>query len=151
MSNLQDQIKKDLITSLKAKEENRVSVLRMLQSAIKNKEIELKKREGLSDEEIGQVVASEAKKRNDSIESFKSGGRDELAAKEEKELEILKNYMPEQMSEEEVGKIVGKVIADTRAASAADFGKVMGKVMAELKGKADGNLVSKLVKEKLSK
>ncbi len=151
MSNLQDQIKKDLITSLKAKEESKVSVLRMLQSIIKNKEIELKKRDGLSDEEIGQLVISEIKKRNDSIESYKSGNRNDLVENEEKEIEILKKYMPEQMSEEEVGKIVEKVIADIGASSVADFGKVMGKMMAEVKGKADGNLVSKIVKEKLSK
>jgi len=151
MSNLQDQIKKDLITSLKAKEESKVSVLRMLQSIIKNKEIELKKRDGLSDEEIGQLVISEIKKRNDSIESYKSGNRNDLVENEEKEIEILKKYMPEQMSEEEVGKIVEKVIADIGASSSADFGKVMGKMMAEVKGKADGNLVSKIVKEKLSK
>jgi len=151
MSNLQDQIKKDLITSLKAKEESKVSVLRMLQSTIKNKEIELKKRDGLSDEEIGQLVISEIKKRNDSIESYKSGNRNDLVENEEKEIEILKKYMPEQMSEEEVGKIVEKVIADIGASSVADFGKVMGKMMAEVKGKADGNLVSKIVKEKLSK
>jgi hypothetical protein len=150
MSNLQDQIKKDLITSLKAKEEGKVSVLRMLQSVIKNKEIELKKRDGLSDEEIGQLVISEVKKRNDSIESYKSGNRNDLVEKEEKEIEILKSYMPEQMSEEEVGKIVEKAINDVGAASAADFGKVMGKVMAEVKGKTDGNMVSKIVKDKLS-
>ena len=149
MPNLQDQIKKDLITSLKAKEENEVSVLRMLQSAIKNKEIEVKKRDGLSNEEIGQVVISEIKKRNDSIESYKSGNRNDLVENEEKEIEILKKYMPEQMSEEEVSKIVEKAIADTKASSAADFGKVMGKVMKEVKGKTDGNVVSKIVKEKL--
>lgn len=149
MPNLQDQIKKDLITSLKAKEENKVSVLRMLQSAIKNKEIELKKREGLSDEEIEPMVASEIKKRNDSIESYKEGGRDELVAKEEKEIEILKSYMPKQMSEDEVRKIVEKAIADTKASGAADFGKVMGKVMSDVRGKTDGNVVSKIVKEKL--
>lgn len=151
MPNLSDQIKRDIITALKAKDENKTSVLRMLQSAIQNIEIEKKKKDGLSDEEIEQIVASEVKKRNDSIESYKSGGRDDLVEKEEKEIEILKNYMPEQMSEEEVEKIVEKAVADTNASSAADFGKVMGKVMGEVKGKTDGNVVSKIVKEKLSK
>lgn len=151
MSNLQDQIKKDLITSLKEKNEAKVSVLRMLQAAIKNKEIEIKKREGLSDEEIQQVVVSEVKKRNDSIESYKAGGRDELVEKEKKEIEVLKNYMPEQVSEEEITKIVEKAISDIGASSPQDMGKVMGKAMEVLKGKADGNVVSKIVKEKLSK
>lgn len=150
MPNLSDQIKKDLIKSLKEKNEAKTSVLRMLQSAIENKEIEAKKREeGLSDEEIGQVVTSEIKKRNDSIESYKSGGREEMIAKEEKEIDVLKNYMPEQLDEEEVGKIIDKAISDTGASSTADFGKVMGKAMKDLKGKADGNIVSKIVKEKL--
>lgn len=151
MPNLQNQIKKDLISALKEKNEVKISVLRMLQSAIKNKEIEVKKREeGLSDEEISQVVASEVKKRKDSVESYKSGGRDELAKKEEQEIEILKSYMPKQMPEEEVVKIVEKAIADTGASSPQDMGKVMGKAMEELKGRADGNLVSKIVKDKLS-
>lgn len=150
MSKLSDQIKKDLVTSLKEKDDSKISVLRMLQSAIKNEEIEKKKREGLSDEEIEQVVGKEVKKRKDSIESYKEGGREDLIEKEEAELNILQQYMPEQLSEEEVSAAVEKAINEIKAESMKDFGKVMGLVMKELKGRASGDLVNKKVKEKLS-
>lgn len=151
MSNtLQKQIEQDLIDALKAKEEDKVNVLRFLKSALQNKAIDVKAQE-LTDEQVGEVVASEAKKRKESIAEFKKGGREDLANQEEKELEVLKKYLPEQMGEEEIVQIIDSAISETGASSPQDMGKVMAKVMPQVKGKADGGLVSKLVNEKLNK
>ena len=147
MPKLESQIKDDLKTALKSKEELTVSVLRMLMADIKNAAIE--KKEDLDDEEVTQAVTKAVKQRKDAIASFQEGGRDELAAKEEKEIEILQKYLPEQLSEEEIAKVVDGVIKSTGASSAAEFGKVMGPVMSKLKGQADGQVVNKIVKEKL--
>jgi uncharacterized protein YqeY len=149
MPNLSEKISKNLIAAQKEKDENKVSTLRMLQSSLKNEEIEKKKREGLSDEEIGQVVKREVKKRKDSIQSYMEGGRDDLVKKEEEEIKVLAEYMPKELSEEEVLKVVEKVINETGAESSKDLGMVMGLVMKELKGKASGDVVNKIVKEKL--
>jgi len=140
----------DLKSAMKAGETEKRDVLRMLDSMIKNTEIEKKKREvGLTDEEIIEVVGRAVKQRKDSIAQYESGGRPELAEKEKKEIEILMAYMPEQMGEDEVRQIVKEVISETGAAGAASVGKVMGPAMAKLKGKADGTLVKKIVEEEL--
>jgi len=147
---LQQQIEQDLITALKAKDETGVNTLRYLKSALQNKEIELKKKE-LSDQQVGEVVASEVKKRKESIAEFKKGGRDDLVKQEEAELRILQEYQPEQLSEEELGKMVDQAISETGASGPADTGKVMGSLMPKVKGKADGALVARLVGERLKK
>lgn len=144
---LKQQIDTDTLNAMKAKDEEILSVLRMLKSAIKNKEIEAKKE--LEDADIVSVIQSQIKTRRDSIEMYKSGGRQELAQKEEKEIEILQKYLPEQMTEEQIREIVKKAITETRASQIQDIGKVMGKIMPELKGKADGSMISKVVKEEL--
>ena len=95
------------------------------------------------------VVQKEAKQRRDSIEEFTKAGRQELADKEQKELEILQKYLPEQLSEEEIKKLVDEAISQTGASNISDMGKVMGALMPKIKGKADGSLVSKIVKESL--
>lgn len=124
--------------------------LRMLDSMIKNTEIEkLKKEEGLNDEEVQAVIARAVKQRRDSAEQYKTGGRDDLAGKEEKEIEILSVYMPAQLSEDKVREIVATIIAETGASSKADMGKVMGAAMGKLKGQADGNVVRKIVDDEL--
>lgn len=146
---LKQSIEQDLINSMKAKDENTLSVLRMLKSAIKNKEIQAGK--DLEDAEITTVIQSQIKSRKDSISMYEKAGREELAEKEKSEVEILQKYLPEQMSEEDLRGIVQKAISDTSASGMSDMGKVMGKVMAEAKGKADGSLVSQIVKEELSK
>jgi hypothetical protein len=147
---IKQKILDDLKAAMKAGEVERRDVLRMIDSMIKNTEIEKKKREeGLTDEEVQEVISRAVKQRKDSIAQFESGGRPELAEKEQKEIEILMAYMPEQMSEEDVRKIIKEVIAETGAAGAASIGKVMGPAMAKLKGKADGNLVKKIVEEEL--
>ncbi|NQV13074.1 MAG: GatB/YqeY domain-containing protein [Parcubacteria group bacterium] len=147
MSKLETQLKDDYKTALKSKEELTVSVLRMLMADIKNAAIE--KKDELNDEEVTQAINKAVKQRKDAIASFKEGGRDESADKEQKEIEILQKYLPEQLGEEEVVKAVDEVIKSTGASSAADFGKVMGAVMSKLKGQVDGEVVNKIVKDKL--
>jgi hypothetical protein len=144
-------LQEELKQSMLARAELKTSVLRMLLSAINYYEIQ-KGGAGYeaSEEDVLSVIQKEAKQRRDSIEQFKNAGRQELADKEQKELEMLEAYLPEQMSEEEVRKLVKEAIAQTGAASMQDMGKVMGFLSAKTKGKADGSFVSKLVRESLS-
>lgn len=164
MSSLKQLIQKDLINALKNKNELDVSVLRMLQSAIKNREIEkrtkLSKTEKeetklislseLTDKEIIEIISSEIKKRKDAVEQYKLAKREELAFKEQKEIEILKKYLPEQLSETNLKKMIDEEIKRIGASSLKDMSRVMAQLMPKIKGMADGSLVSKLVKEKLS-
>jgi hypothetical protein len=145
---LKEKIAADFITAYKAKEAEKVSVLRMIQSAIKNAEIDSKQE--LTDEDVNAILAKQAKQRKDAIAQYKSGNRDDLVKKEESELTIIEDYLPKQMSEEDITAIVEAAIAKTGATSKADMGKVMGAIMPQVKGKADGSLVSKIVTEKLS-
>ena len=136
--------------AMKAGDATKRDTLRMLDSMIKNTEIEkLKKEEGLNDEEVQAVIARAVKQRRDSVEQYKAGGREDLAEKESKEIEILSGYMPEQLGEDKIREIVKAVIAETGATSKADMGKVMGAAMGKLKGQADGNVVKKIVEEEL--
>jgi uncharacterized protein YqeY len=143
----QQQLKESML----ARNELKTSVLRMLLSAINYYEIN-KGGAGYeaTDEDVMTVLQSQAKQRKDSIEQFKNANRQELVDKETKELEILQTYLPAQMSEDEIKKIVQETIAAVGAKSPADLGKVMGALMPKTKGKADGGLVSKIVKESLS-
>jgi len=145
---LKETISNDLKKALKEKNELVLLVLRGVASEIHNKEIE-KKREKLTEEEILGVLMSEAKKRKDAIVEFKKGAREDLAKKEEEELEILKRYLPEQMGEDQVREEAKKVIKEIGAVGPQDTGKVMGALMPKLKGKTDGNVVSKIVSELL--
>jgi uncharacterized protein len=142
-------LQEDLKAALKARDAVKAGTIRLLLAAITNKEKEGKERE-LSDEEIQSVVATEAKKRRESIEAFLKGGRPELAEKEKQELGVLLSYLPEQLSEEQIRQLVKEAIAKTKAQSPKDMGKVMGVLVPQTKGKADGALVSKIVKELLS-
>ena len=150
MSDLREKIKNDFKEAFKAKEISRLSVLKMLNAAIANAEI-AKNREELSEEELIGVISLEAKKRKDAIEQYEKAGRESLAGKEKEELEILKNYLPEQLSEEKIRELVQKIIQEIGANSPSDFGKVMGKTAPQLKGKADGAIIAKIVKEELEK
>ena len=145
---LKETIKQDYLVAYKAKEETKVSVLRMLMSSIKNAEID--KKEELLDDDIVKVIQREIKQRRDSIASYKSGKREDLAKKEDEEQKVLNGYLPEQLSDDEIEKIVGEVIKQVEASSKADFGKVMGATMLKVQGKADGNSVSKAVNKLLS-
>jgi hypothetical protein len=147
---LKQKIQADLKEAMKAGDTAKRDALRMLDSMIKNTEIEkMKKESGLTDEEIQEVIARAVKQRKDSVAQFEAGGRAELAEKEKAEIEILMAYMPEQMSEEEVRAVIQETISQTGASSKADMGKVMGQAMGKLKGKADGNVVKKIVEELL--
>lgn len=149
---LKDQLKNELKESMLAKDELRTSVIRFILSGITYYEIQ-KGGAGYeaADEDVMAVINKEVKQRHDSIEQFEKANRQDLADKEKKELEILQKYLPEQMSEDEARKIVEETIAGLGQVSMADMGKVMGAVMPKLKGKADGTLVSRLVKETLTK
>ncbi len=145
--NLQEELKQSML----ARDKLKTSVLRMLLSAVNYYEIQ-KGGAGYeaSNEDVMSVIQKDAKQHNDSIEQFKNAGRLDLVDKESKELEILKRYIPAQMNEEEIKKLVEETISKTGAKSIQDMGKVMGALMPKLKGKADGGLVSKVVKEELT-
>lgn len=150
---LKDKISFDLKNALR---DNRrtidLSVLRMLQSAIRNREIEKKRGDiGLTDEEVIEVITSEIKKRKEAIEGYTKGQRQDLVDKEKAELEIIMNYMPNQMGEAEIRKEAKKVIEEAGAKTPQDIGKVMKIIMPRMKGKADGALVNRIVKEELEK
>ena len=147
---LKEKIITDLKDAMRSGDTVKRDTLRFLDSAIKNAEIEKKKREeGLSEEEILEVISRSVKQRNDSIRQYTDGGRPELAEKEKTELEILKAYLPEQMSEDEIRKIVKEIISSAGSVSASDMGKIMGQAMGKMKGIADGNVVRKIVGEEL--
>jgi len=144
-----EQLEQDIIKALKEKREETVSVLRMLKSVIKNKEIE--KKGELNEEDVFDIIGKEAKKRKESAQAFKDGGRNDLAEKELRESDILTKYLPEQMNEDELRKIIKEAVSKTGANSPADMGKVMGQVIPQTKGKADGAIISRIVKEELNK
>jgi hypothetical protein len=147
---LKEKLADDLKNAMKSGDKIKLEVVRMLQTMLKRKEVE-KRAEGkeLTEDDEIQVIRSEIKKRKEAIELFEKGGRMDLAEKEKKELEILNTYLPEQMSEEEIANFVDKVIQEVGATGPKDIGKVMGAVMKQLKGKAEGEIVQKIVKEKL--
>lgn len=153
---LKEKIQQDLNDALKAKEELKTSVLRLVSASALNKEKEkrykLKEEKDtfLTDEEVLEVILSEAKKRRESIELYVKGNRPELAEKEKKELEILKIYLPEQIKEQDLMILVKEAIKKSGAKEIKDMGKVMGVLMPQIKGRADGNVVSKIIKESLA-
>jgi len=145
---IQEQIVNDLKEAMRNRDTVKLSVLRMVSSVIKNKELE--KKDSLNDEEVLSVLSSEAKKRREAISGFENAGRPELAEGEKNELEMIQSYLPEQMTEEEVRKIIQEAVNTTGAKSMQEIGLVMKEVMPKVKGKADGNLVNSIVKELLS-
>ncbi len=162
MSDLIQKLTEDMKAAMKSGDSQTLLTVKLLISAIHNKEIEkrtklskqvtdaqeLEEKSRLTDEEIIEVISSEVKKRKDSIAAYESA-RPDLAEKEKQELEILKRYAPKELSEEEVRTFVKAKIVETGASSAKDFGKVMGRVTQETKGRADGALVKKIVEEEL--
>ena len=143
-----NQIQEDLKRSMKAKDGNRVSVLRFLLSSIQNREIE--KKDALDDDEVLSEISSSAKRRRESIEAFKEGDRADLVEKEEAELAVLQEYLPEQLSPDEIRGVVEEVVKAVGAESASDLGKVMKELMPRLRGRADGKLVNEIVRQVLS-
>jgi len=150
---LKEKIQSDLKEALRSKDELRLSVLRMLFSAIHNREIEKRAKTGvveLNDEEMTAVLRSEVKKRKDAIAEFTKGGRLGLAEKESSELKILKAYLPQELNDGEIEKTVQEVIA-LLGGGTSEFGQIMGEVMKRLKGQASGEKVSTVVKKFLQK
>ncbi|MEI6845884.1 MAG: GatB/YqeY domain-containing protein [Candidatus Firestonebacteria bacterium] len=144
---LKEKLDEDLKLAMKAKDELKLSTVRLLKNAINN--AELAKKKIFTDEEVIAVIQSSIKQRKDSIEQYTKGGRAELAAQEETEMKILQAYLPEQLGEEELRKLVKQAVVETGAVSFKEMGKVMGKLMPLIKGKADNSLVSSIVKEHL--
>ncbi len=145
---IKTQIMDDLKTAMKAKEMDKVTTLRFLQSALKNKEIDMRPNEPTEEDYIA-VLKKNAKQRKESITQYADAGRDDLAQNEQRELELIEAYLPEQMSEDQVKELVKAAIAETGASSMKDMGKLMQSVLAKTGGQADNKLVSQLVKEAL--
>jgi len=141
-------IEQDMVAAAKAKDRISLSALRMIKTAVHNREIDLKRE--LSEAEFFQVLSSMVKQRKDSIEQFAKGGRADLVEKEESELNVIHSFMPAQMSEEDVNREIRQAIAETAAVSVKDMGKVMKVLMPKLTGKADGKAVGEKVKAVLS-
>jgi len=145
---LSEQIDKDIIVAMKAKEELRLSTLRMMKTALKLKQVETGK--PLDDAAAIAVLRTLVKQRLDSVEQFRKGGREEMAAKEEAEIKIVEAYLPAAVSDQEIDNAVAVAISETGATTAKDMGKVMKSAMAQLAGKnADGKRVSERARAKL--
>jgi uncharacterized protein YqeY len=147
---LKEKLSEDMRNALRAKDTLRLSTVRLLLAAVKNLEIAKGKDEELKESDIIEVLVREAKKRKEAIENYKKGQREELAAKETKELEIIKEYLPKELSTEELGKLIEETISLTNARDLKDVGKVMGLVMAKVRGRSDGKVVSQMVRERLT-
>ena len=147
-SSLKQRIDQDTREALKKRDSDRLSVLRMLKSEIKYKEID--KGSELSDDEVISVLSSSIKKRKDSIQQFEKGGRDDLVSREKAELEVIFKYLPEQLTEEELSQIISQAIDEVNATGVSDLGKVMKVIMPKVKGRADGKIVNQMVSSQLS-
>jgi len=148
MSELKKRITDDMKSAMKAKDKQALKAVRMILEAIKQKEID--ERIELDDAQVMTVIQKMVKQRKDSISQFSDAGRSDLVEIEEAELETINNYMPEQLSDEEVASVVDKAINDSGANSMKDMGKLMGILKSQLQGKADMSLVSQLIKSRLS-
>lgn len=137
----------DMKTAMRAKDKERLAVIRMLKASIQNEEIKVG--HVLNDDEELTILSREMKQRRDSLAEFENAGRDDLSEKVKVEIAIVEEYLPAQLSDDEIREIVKQAIAKTGAASVKEFGKVMGVVMPQVKGKVDGNQVNAIVKELL--
>ncbi len=144
---LRETLSEEMKTAMKARDELRLSTIRMIRSAVKNKDIELKRE--LADPEIVEVIATLVKQRRESIRLFSDAGRTDLADKEERELAVLLGFLPRQLSREEVAALVEEAISESGAKGGKDMGKVMKALMPHVAGRADGKMVSDLVKAML--
>jgi hypothetical protein len=142
---LNERLNEDMKQAMKQQDKFRLSVIRMLRSAVKNQEIERKKT--LDDSEITDILVSELKQRKDSLHEFEKAGRSDLAEKVKAEIAVINEYLPQQLTEEELKAIVQQTIQETGASSRADMGKVMAAIMPKIKGRADGKLVNQMVQQ----
>ncbi len=148
MATIKERLKADMIAAMKGKEKERLEAIRFIQAAIKRQEVDTRK--DLDDAAVIAILNNQAKQRKDSIDQFKKGGREELAAKEEAELKILMAYLPEQLSQGELERIVTETIKESGASGMKDLGAVMKALMPKVAGRADGGALSALVRQKLS-
>ena len=146
---LQEKIQSDIADAMRSKDNLKLGVLRMMKTAVKNKEVE--KMKALEEGEVFAVLNSLVKQRKDSVDQFRKGGREDLATKEESEIKVIELYLPAAASEEDIQRAIAEAIQETGASSMKDMGKVMKATQARLAGKtADGSRVSQMVKEKLA-
>jgi len=146
--NYKETLERELVQAAKAQDKERLSALRLIKNTLHNREIDLHRE--LEEAEFLQALASMAKQRNDSIEQFRNGGRQDLVEKETGELKVIQEFMPAQLSDEEVSREIEAAIAEVGATSIKDMGKVMKVLMSKLTGKADGKVVGDKVKARLS-
>lgn len=145
---LKEILSSDIIKAMKSGDKIRLETVRTLRALLLEKEIEKRPNTVTPEEELGALISA-AKKRKESIELYEKAGRQDLANKEKSELEIIQQYLPKQITSEEIAAVVKKILNDAGATSLKDFGKVMPLVMKELKGKADGKLITDIVKNNL--
>ncbi|MCK5452904.1 MAG: GatB/YqeY domain-containing protein [Calditrichia bacterium] len=145
---IQSKLLEDMKAALKSGDKIRLETIRGLRSELKNSEI--KKGDALSPDDEIQVLMTASKRRKESIEQFKAGQRFDRAEEEQKELDIIQEYLPQQMTEQEITLLVDAVITESSASSGSDMGKVMGKIMPQVKGRADGKMIQKIVQQKLA-
>lgn len=144
---LSERLNDDMKAAMRNKDKFRLSVIRMVRSSVKNMEID--QRKTLTDNEILDILNRELKQRKDSLHEFEKAGRDDLVQSLQAEIAIIAEYLPEQLSEEEIATIVKDTIQETGASSRSDIGKVMAALMPKVKGRADGKLVNQLVQQNL--
>ena len=145
---MKERINNDFISAMKNKEKEKLAVMKMLKGAVQLEELNQKKE--LTDDEIVMIVAKQIKTRKESIVEFEKGNRTDLIEQTNFEIKVLEEYMPEQMSEEEINKVIDEVFVKINPAGPSDMGKIMGAVSPILKGKADLGLVNKLIRERLN-
>jgi len=145
---LEERLVEEMKQAMRSGDKLRLSTIRMIRTALKNKEIETRKK--LDEDEIFRVIQGMVRRGEESVEQFRAGGRMDLVEKETKEMEILKSYLPQSLSQEEILAVIDQSIQENQASSLKDIGKVMKSVMSKLGGKADGKLVNQWVKERLS-
>src|SRR5690625_1428343 len=139
---LEQQISEDLKAAMKERDKETISTLRMVIAAIKNLRVESGHGDEVTDDEVIALISKQAKQRNESIESYRSGGREDLVEAEERELAILQRYLPEQLSSDDIAALVDEAIAETGASAPGDLGAVMKAVMPKVAGRADGKQVN---------
>lgn len=145
--NLKERLTEDMKTAMKERDKDRLSVIRMARNAIQV--VEKDKLQELDEEQVIEVLAKEVKMRKEAIEEFKKGNRQDLVDKNLMEIDVLMEYLPQQLTEEEIAEIVQQAVIDTGAQSIKDMGRVMSAIMPKVKGRADGKLVNQIVKQHL--
>jgi Uncharacterized conserved protein len=142
---LAERLNEDMKLAMRAQDKFKLSTIRMVRAAVKNQEIDL--RRPLEDSEVLDILTREVKQRKDSLQEFQKAGRDDLATDLAAEIDIIAQYLPQQLTEEEIKAIVMQTIQETGASSKADMGKLMGALMPKVKGRADGKLINQLVQQ----